>query len=60
MALTLICRRVQTVRHRQGAESGHISYDKGQWLDVLVCVDSKWLLCAKGALKGLVPREDVM
>jgi iporin len=53
-------RRVHTVRHRLGAESGHLSYDKGQLLDVLVCVDSKWLLCAKGALKGLVPREDVM
>ncbi|XP_065333871.1 uncharacterized protein LOC135935464 isoform X1 [Cloeon dipterum] len=53
-------RRVQTVRHRLGAESGHLSYDKGQSLEVLVFVDSKWLLCAKGALKGLVPREDVM
>ncbi|XP_059479396.1 uncharacterized protein LOC132199038 isoform X3 [Neocloeon triangulifer] len=53
-------RRVQTVRHRLGAESGHLSYDKGQTLEVLVCVDSRWLLCAKGVLKGLVPREDVM
>ncbi|CAH2006314.1 unnamed protein product [Acanthoscelides obtectus] len=51
---------VKTLNHRLPSESGHLSYNKGEKLQVVLEVDEKWLLCCRGNQKGLVPRSAVI
>lgn len=51
---------VQTLSHRLPTESGHLSYNEGERLKVILEVDEKWLLCCRGTQKGLVPRSAVI
>ncbi|XP_057651614.1 uncharacterized protein LOC130891091 isoform X2 [Diorhabda carinulata] len=51
---------VKTVSHRLPSESGHLSYNEGEKLRVVLEVDEKWLLCCRGTQKGLVPRSAVI
>ena len=54
------CRIVRTLNHRVPSESGHLSYNEGERLKVVLEVDDKWLLCCRGSQKGLVPRSAVI
>jgi hypothetical protein len=60
----LICvcfgRIVRTLSHRVPSESGHLSYNEGERLKVVLEVDDKWLLCCRGSQKGLVPKSAVI
>lgn len=38
------------------SDNGHLAFGEGEKLKVILEVDSKWLLCARGDRKGLVPR----
>ncbi|XP_050299229.1 uncharacterized protein LOC126738115 isoform X2 [Anthonomus grandis grandis] len=51
---------VRTLNHRLPSESGHLSYNEGEILKVVLEVDDKWLLCARGTQKGLVPKSAVI
>ncbi|KAJ8956774.1 hypothetical protein NQ314_006649 [Rhamnusium bicolor] len=51
---------VRTLNHRLPSESGHLSYNEGERLRVVLEVDEKWLLCCRGTQKGLVPRSAVI
>ncbi|XP_030767612.1 uncharacterized protein LOC115891308 isoform X2 [Sitophilus oryzae] len=51
---------VRTVSHRLPSESGHLSYNEGERLKVVLEVDDKWLLCCRGTQKGLVPKSAVI
>ncbi|KAL3279078.1 hypothetical protein HHI36_016592 [Cryptolaemus montrouzieri] len=51
---------VRTLSHRLPSESGHLSYNEGENLKVILKVDEKWLLCCRGTQKGLVPISAVM
>ncbi|CAH0559334.1 unnamed protein product [Brassicogethes aeneus] len=51
---------VRTLSHRLPSESGHLSYNKGENLKVVLEVDEKWLLCCRGTQKGLVPKSAVI
>nr|CAH7731909.1 unnamed protein product [Callosobruchus chinensis] len=51
---------VKTLNHRLPSESGHLSYNKGEKLQVVLEVDERWLLCCRGNQKGLVPRSAVI
>ncbi|KAJ3641779.1 hypothetical protein Zmor_028257 [Zophobas morio] len=51
---------VRTLNHRVPSESGHLSYNEGERLKVVLEVDDKWLLCCRGSQKGLVPRSAVI
>jgi len=53
-------RRVRTLSHRLPSDSGHLSYNEGEILKVVLEVDDKWLLCCRGAQKGLVPKSAVI
>ncbi|XP_018328369.1 uncharacterized protein LOC108739128 isoform X2 [Agrilus planipennis] len=53
-------RYVKALSHRLPSESGHLSYNTGDQLKVILEVDQKWLLCCKGSQKGLVPKTDVI
>lgn len=55
----VIIREVRTLTHRLPADNGHLSFNEGDRLKVILEVDNKWLLCAKGDRKGLVPRACV-
>ncbi|XP_015601751.1 uncharacterized protein LOC107270863 isoform X3 [Cephus cinctus] len=50
---------VRTLTHRLPGDNGHLSFVEGEKLKVILEVDAKWLLCAKGERKGLVPRSCV-
>ncbi|KAG8037830.1 hypothetical protein G9C98_006041 [Cotesia typhae] len=52
-------KEVRTLTHRLPSDNGHLSFNEGDRLKVILEVDSKWLLCAKGDRKGLVPRACV-
>nr|CAD7568152.1 unnamed protein product [Timema californicum] len=51
---------VRTLSHRLPSDSGHLSFNEGERLRVVLDVDSKWLLCCRGDQKGLVPRSVVI
>lgn len=51
---------VKTLSHRLPSESGHLSYNEGENLKVILKVDDKWLLCCRGTQKGLVPISAVI
>ncbi|KAF5277375.1 hypothetical protein FQA39_LY06188 [Lamprigera yunnana] len=51
---------VRTLSHRLPLESGHLSYNEGEKLTVILEVDEKWLLCCRGTQKGLVPKSAVI
>lgn len=58
--LYFIFRVVKTLSHRLPSESGHLSYNEGENLNVILRVDDKWLLCCRGTQKGLVPVSAVI
>nr|XP_022919540.1 uncharacterized protein LOC111428305 isoform X2 [Onthophagus taurus] len=51
---------VKTLSHRLPSESGHLPYNEGERLKVVLEVDEQWLLCCRGTQKGLVPRSAVI
>ncbi|XP_044730714.1 uncharacterized protein LOC123293839 isoform X2 [Chrysoperla carnea] len=51
---------VRTLTHRLQADNGHLSFNEGEKLTVMLEVDDKWLLCCRGTQKGLVPRSAVL
>ncbi|KAI5698253.1 hypothetical protein M8J75_004217 [Diaphorina citri] len=51
---------VKTLSHRLPSDNGHLSYNSGERLKVVLEVDDKWLLCCRGRQKGLVPRSAVI
>ncbi|GLV31098.1 uncharacterized protein CBL_12172 [Carabus blaptoides fortunei] len=51
---------VRTLTHRLPSDNGHLSFNEGERLKVILDVDSKWLLCCRGDQKGLVPRSAVI
>ncbi|XP_043478987.1 uncharacterized protein LOC122509202 isoform X3 [Leptopilina heterotoma] len=50
---------VRTLTHRYSSDDGHLAFSEGEKLKVILEVDNKWLLCARGERKGLVPRTCV-
>ncbi|PNF18760.1 hypothetical protein B7P43_G03348 [Cryptotermes secundus] len=52
-------RYVRTLCHRLPSDSGHLSFNEGERLRLVLEVDEKWLLCCRGDQKGLVPRTAV-
>ncbi|XP_043267782.1 uncharacterized protein [Venturia canescens] len=52
-------KEVRTLTHRLPSDNGHLSFNEGERLKVILEVDNKWLLCARGDRKGLVPRSCV-
>ncbi|XP_011703090.1 PREDICTED: uncharacterized protein LOC105459091 isoform X2 [Wasmannia auropunctata] len=52
-------KEVRTLTHRVPSDTGHLSFAEGEKLKVILEVDNKWLLCAKGDRRGLVPRACV-
>ncbi|XP_071647509.1 uncharacterized protein [Temnothorax longispinosus] len=52
-------KEVRTLTHRIPSDTGHLSFAEGDKLKVILEVDNKWLLCAKGDRRGLVPRSCV-
>ncbi|XP_026888318.2 iporin isoform X1 [Electrophorus electricus] len=46
---------VRALCHHIATETGHLSFHKGDVLQVLGRADSDWLLCALGDAQGLVP-----
>ncbi|XP_051165315.1 uncharacterized protein LOC127284070 isoform X3 [Leptopilina boulardi] len=50
---------VRTLTHRYSSDDGHLAFSEGEKLKVILEVDNKWLLCARGERKGLVPRACV-
>ncbi|KAF7994471.1 hypothetical protein HCN44_003943 [Aphidius gifuensis] len=52
-------KEVKTLTQRLPSDNGHLSFNEGDRLKVIFEVDNKWLLCAKGERKGLVPRTCV-
>ncbi|XP_025413860.1 uncharacterized protein LOC112685991 isoform X4 [Sipha flava] len=53
-------RYVRTLSHRLSADNGHLSFNEGEKLQLVLEVDDKWILCCRGARKGLVPRSSVL
>lgn len=53
-------RYVRTLSHRLPSDTGHLSYNEGEKLRVVLDVDDKWILCCRGDQKGLVPRSAVL
>ncbi|XP_017885520.1 uncharacterized protein LOC108628252 isoform X3 [Ceratina calcarata] len=49
-------KEVRTLTHRIPSDNGHLAFAEGEKLKVILEVDNKWLLCARGDRKGLVPR----
>ncbi|TSO98512.1 Iporin [Bagarius yarrelli] len=47
--------KVRALCHHIATETGHLSFHKGDVLQVLGRADSDWLLCALGDTQGLVP-----
>ncbi|KAK2845934.1 hypothetical protein Q7C36_010788 [Tachysurus vachellii] len=52
---TTAAREVRALCHHIATEAGHLSFHKGDVLQVLSRADSDWLLCALGNVHGLVP-----
>ncbi|CAG9864129.1 unnamed protein product [Phyllotreta striolata] len=57
---TKVPKVVRAIGRRLASESGHLAYNDGDRLRVVLEVDEKWLLCCKGTQKGLVPRSGVI
>ncbi|XP_054280319.1 uncharacterized protein LOC128998281 isoform X2 [Macrosteles quadrilineatus] len=53
-------RFVVTLSHRLPSDSGHLAYNEGERLRLVLEVDETWLLCCRGDTKGLVPRTGVI
>ncbi|XP_076030710.1 uncharacterized protein LOC143018962 isoform X3 [Oratosquilla oratoria] len=53
-------RLVQTLHHRLATDNGHLSFNRGDILHVVVEVDERYLLCCHNDRKGLVPRASVI
>ncbi|XP_047738503.1 uncharacterized protein LOC108671312 isoform X3 [Hyalella azteca] len=53
-------RYVQTLHHRLATDNGHLSFNRGDCLQVVVEVDDRYLLCCLNGRKGLVPRASVI
>uniref|UniRef100_A0A1B6D1K6 SH3 domain-containing protein n=1 Tax=Clastoptera arizonana TaxID=38151 RepID=A0A1B6D1K6_9HEMI len=51
---------VVTLSHRLPSDSGHLAFNKGERLRLVLEVDETWLLCCRGDHKGLVPRSAVI
>lgn len=57
----LFCDRyVRTLWHRLPSDSGHLAFNEGERLRVILEVDDQHLLCCRGEQKGLVPRDAVL
>ncbi|XP_065216209.1 uncharacterized protein LOC135842599 isoform X2 [Planococcus citri] len=57
---TTMTKYVRTLGHRLPSDNGHLSYNEGEKLKVVLEVDDKWILCCRGDQKGLVPRSAVL
>lgn len=51
---------VITLNHRLPSDSGHLAFNEGERLRLVLEVDDTWLLCCRGDTKGLVPRSAVI
>ncbi|RZF48900.1 hypothetical protein LSTR_LSTR003280 [Laodelphax striatellus] len=50
---------VVTLTHRLPSDSGHLAFNEGERLRLVLDVDDTWLLCCRDQQKGLVPRSAV-
>ncbi|CAH2981803.1 unnamed protein product [Chilo suppressalis] len=53
-------RYVRTLWHRLPSDSGHLAFNEGERLRLILEVDDQYLLCCRGDHKGLVPRDAVL
>lgn len=51
---------VRTLWHRLPSDSGHLAFNEGERLRLVLEVDDQYLLCCRGDQKGLVPRDAVL
>ncbi|XP_039750394.1 uncharacterized protein LOC120626771 isoform X11 [Pararge aegeria] len=51
---------VRTLWHRLPSDSGHLAFNEGERLRLILEVDDQYLLCCRGDQKGLVPRDAVL
>ncbi|XP_050349301.1 uncharacterized protein LOC126772776 isoform X4 [Nymphalis io] len=51
---------VRTLWHRLPSDSGHLAFNEGERLRLILEVDDQHLLCCRGDQKGLVPRDAVI
>ncbi|XP_053606032.1 uncharacterized protein LOC128672725 isoform X3 [Plodia interpunctella] len=51
---------VRTLWHRLPSDSGHLAFNEGERLRMILEVDDQYLLCCRGEQKGLVPRDAVL
>ncbi|GBP26061.1 Iporin [Eumeta japonica] len=51
---------VRTLWHRLPSDSGHLAFNEGERLRLILEVDDQYLLCCRGEIKGLVPRDAVL
>lgn len=51
----LLCRAVRALCDHTGAADGHLSFQKGDILQLLSTVDEDWIRCCHGNNTGLVP-----
>ncbi|XP_075975891.1 uncharacterized protein LOC142976425 isoform X3 [Anticarsia gemmatalis] len=51
---------VRTLWHRLPSDSGHLAFNEGERLRLILEVDDQYLLCCRGEQKGLVPRDAVL
>ncbi|XP_052739812.1 uncharacterized protein LOC112043605 isoform X4 [Bicyclus anynana] len=51
---------VRTLWHRLPSDSGHLAFNEGERLRLILEVDDLYLLCCRGDQKGLVPRDAVL
>ncbi|XP_059053567.1 uncharacterized protein LOC131847891 isoform X2 [Achroia grisella] len=51
---------VRTLWHRLPSDSGHLAFNEGERLRLILEVDDQYLLCCRGEQKGLVPRDAIL
>ncbi|CAH2040550.1 unnamed protein product, partial [Iphiclides podalirius] len=51
---------VRTLWHRLPSDSGHLAFNEGERLRLILEVDDQYVLCCRGDQKGLVPRDAVL
>ncbi|XP_009705019.1 PREDICTED: RUN and SH3 domain-containing protein 1, partial [Cariama cristata] len=51
----LLCRAVRALCDHTGTADGHLSFQKGDILQLLSTVDEDWICCCRGNSTGLVP-----
>uniref|UniRef100_A0A663M5Y8 SH3 domain-containing protein n=1 Tax=Athene cunicularia TaxID=194338 RepID=A0A663M5Y8_ATHCN len=51
----LLCRAVRALCDHLGTADGHLSFQKGDILQLLSTVDEDWIRCCHGNSTGLVP-----